>query len=568
MKVLGFSIGARGSASCLVQDGRVLAAAREEWFSRVAFDASAPQRSAEYCLEAAGLESGDVDAVVRAGKSEKRLAALSSWFSALSDNKAESGLSLFARSSRHPITSAQPVPESSAAAGNAFYPSPFAEAAILVMNGPGQGVGTVLAEGRGNAIRVLAETPSPHGPGALYAALAARLGRRYPQDEAELWDLARLGRPRLAQAVRREWLEVLDDGTCRVRRSDTGTVPAEFFGPAGEERRASFSEHEMDLARSVQAVFEDVVLHAARRLRRTTGLSRLAFGGDAALNASAVGRLLREGIFDDVWIPASPADEAIGAALHTWYRSPERVREPGATPGYLGPVFTVPALESYLTEARIASQRHTAEDLIVRVAAALADGRVVGWFQGHMCAGPHGLAARAILADPRSESVRHLLNTRIKRRGPFRTFMASATAERAGEMFELCGSVPHAFATVHLGRPRVEAKDRRKSGRGAAVNTRERPSLPSVLQADGTVCLRIVERKKEPLFHALLEVFGGGTDCPVLLTDSLCLESEPTVASPRDAYAFFMRSDLDYLAMGPFLLDKRQQPLWEDRSRY
>jgi carbamoyltransferase len=559
MNILGFNIGVRGSAACLVRDGIPVTAAREEWFSRVPFDAATPERAIRYCLEVAELEPGDVDAVVRAGRTEGRLASLSSWLGSLAEPGRE-GTSRFGLPRRGPLASANVIADAQAALSSAFYPSDLDTAAILVLNGPGQGLGSATGVGEGTRVRVLHETPSPHGPGALYAALASRLGRRYPRDEAELMDLAGLGRPRRIEMLRRDWVELLDDGTCRFRLDEKA---AEFAGAAGEERRASFTEADMDLARSVQAVFEEALLHAARRLRAATGLRSLAFAGDAALNPAAVGRLLREGIFDRVWIPPAPCDGALGAALGAWYRASGQDRAAGAHAGYTGPAFTVPSIESYLTEMKIASHRFSAEDLVVRVAVLLGEGRSVGWFQGRMWAGPQGLAARAVLADPRAGDTRDFLNTRVKRRGAFRTFTAAVLAEHAPSLFALGRSTPCGYAAVPLAHPGAPIRRKKKGPRGAPQGP-ARPSLSSVLRADGTVALRVVDKKSEPLFHALLTAFAARTGCPVLLADTLGLESEPTVCTPRDAYAFFMRTDLDHLVMGPFLIDKRQQPLWEE----
>jgi carbamoyltransferase len=306
------------------------------------------------------------------------------------------------------------------------------------------------------------------------------------------------------------------------------------------------------------------VLHAARHLRRATGLGTLALAGDVALNAAAIGRLLREGVFDEVWVPPAPCDGALGAALDTWYRAPGRNRAPEAFSGYNGPVFTVPSLESYLVEMKIAARRFRADELVAGMAVVLDEGRTVGWFQGRMWSGLQGLAARAVLADPRPGPMRDFLNTRVKRRGGFRTFTASVMAERAADLFEIRGSTPYGYAAVPLRRSGGERAGKHKGARREGFHEHAGPALSSVMQTDGTVSLRLVDKRVEPLFHALLNAFAERTGCPVLLTDSLCLDSEPPAATPRDAYAFFMRSDLDHLVMGPFLLDKRQQPLWEE----
>lgn len=564
MDILGISTGARGSAAVLVRDGQPVAAAREEWFSRVPLDPAPPRQAAAFCLESVAPDGPSPEVVARTGRPEGRLSALSTWLGALAGAKTpELSPPLLTHLRRlRAEAETRTVPDARAAAASAFYPSPFEEAAILVANGSGPAPGCLLGRGEGTRLRVLAETPTPHGPGALYAVLAARLGRRYPYDEPGLIDLARLGKPRFVEAIRRERFEFTGDGLFRLHPS-RGAGDSDLLGEASEPGRGPFSQQDMDLAQSVQTVLQEALLHAARRLRRDTGLTRLVFAGDTALNPAAAARLVREGPFDEVWIPPSPADTALGAALDTWYRLSASARTPRPVSPYLGPVYSVPALESYLNEWRIAHEQLDTDRLVEHVATALARGYTVGWFQGPASASSEGLGARAILADPRSGALRDLLNARTKRRSPFRTFTACVLAERVGEFLDWHGAGPHVPLSAPMLRERAQPA-RRKGARGRGNERPERPSLAAVLQPDGGITVRPIERRVDPLLHRLLRAFAARTGCPMLLCTPLSAESEPLAVTPRDAYTLFMRVELDYLALGPFLLDKRQQPLWED----
>jgi carbamoyltransferase len=561
----------------------VVAAAREEWFSRVRGDRSFPNAAIGSCLESSGVEPRDVDVVTYAA-SEGRGAGLQSWLAPLARRPGRVALARSAPAeARHVQTGLQQagiaadvsvVADFQAWASTAFLTSPFEEAAILVLNGPDADPACAFGRGQGSRVVPLAQVDQPHTVGTVYAALAHRMGMVEPWHEDELVDLAPLGRSRFAEQMRRELVSFDSDGFCRIRPAmldgeRLNSLYGRVYAMVGERHPGGERTlRDMDLARSAQALAEEAALHAARHLHRATGLPRLVLAGELALNPDVLGCLAREGPFEHVWAAPSPVDTSVGCALHLWHEVLRHPRQEPRTDGacYAGPDFTDAALRSYLEEGKIEHATLQSERLCEAVAELLARGSVVAWFQGPMAAGLHGLGARAILADPRVEHLRGFVNEKVKGRAFYRTCAASVLAEHADEYFK-GGSRAPMLAGLPLSREHARSLRRsEKRLRGLERLAVERSDIPAVTRADRTAYVHVVRREAEPLFHRLLELFHARTGCPVLLNASFCSEDQPVVASPHDAYATFMHGELPYLALGPFLLDKRQQPLWEEMA--
>ncbi|HKB16006.1 MAG TPA: carbamoyltransferase C-terminal domain-containing protein, partial [Planctomycetota bacterium] len=463
--------------------------------------------------------------------------------------------------------------ESLAAA--AFYPSPFDHAAILVSGG--EGATTSLARGEGRRIEILRESPFPHSLGTLIAAVRESCGFPPGCDDRVLLDLAPMGEARHVETIRDRVLDLREDGSFRLdpgafdflsrRRAGSRGFEA-LFGPP----RASgtpVTAREMDLARSLQEVLGEALLRAARHLHERTGEEDLVLAGDAAVLAASSGRLLREGPFRRVWVPPVPEDcgAALGAALCAWHGFLEKERSPGTgcpADAFLGPGFGEEETAAVLTRAGARARRPSAEEFSRAVARLLAEGQIVGWFQGRMELGSRALGNRSILADARRAEARSRIHREVEYGEPFRLPSACVLAEDASEYFE---SAPDGTAGL------VAAPVRASRGAvGAAPGRASEPSLlPAVTHVDGSAYPQVVRRESNPLLHRLLEAFRDRTGCGVLLQASLRLPGEPLVRTPLEAYRCFLRTGMDALAVGPFLLEKRDQrsllddPDWASR---
>jgi carbamoyltransferase len=584
--VLGISAFYHDSAAALIRDGVIVAAAQEERFSRRKHDERFPTSAVEYCVRQAGCAIRDVDYV---GFYEKPLAkfdrllqtyvavaprgfsslrqALPQWLATKLRIPRELDRGLghqyrgnYAFADHH---------ESHAA--SAFYPSPFDEAAILTLDGVGEWSTATIGVGRGRHIELTHELRFPHSLGLLYSAFTYYLGFKVNSAEYKVMGLAPYGEPRFVDQLLEHLIDLREDGSFRMDMRYfaycdglTMTSPQfdALFGGPPRGADAPITQREMDLAASIQAVTDEIMLRCGRHVRAATGMRHLAISGGVGLNCVSTGKLLREGIFDDVWVqPASgDAGGALGMALLIWHhllggeRRPEpRDAQQGAL---LGPEYSDAEIRRFLDEAGVPYDFIASSDeLGERVARHLADGEVIGWFQGRMEFGPRALGCRSILADPRDAAMQSRINRKIKYREGFRPFAPAVLEEYCRDYFACDRPSPYMTFVV----PVSEAQLRPPSSEPTGFDRLRLPrsTIPAVTHVDGSARIQTVGENANPRFRTLLQAFHRLTGCPLLVNTSFNVRGEPIVCSPQDAYACFLRTDLDRLAIGSCLLDQR-----------
>lgn len=593
-RILGISAYYHDAAAALVVDGRVVAAAQEERYTRRKHDARFPANAARYCLEWAGLTPGDLDAVVFYDKPFLKFERLLETYLACAPRGLGSFVAampvwikekLFLKSElrrelRALAGDGRPLPpllfseHHRSHAASAFYPSPFESAAVLCLDGVGEWATTSAWIGEGARLCPLWELHFPHSLGLLYSAFTAYTGFKVNSGEYKMMGLAPYGEPRYAGLIREHLVDVKPDGTFHLDmryfgyatglRMTTARFDALFGGPARSPDEP-VDQRTMDIAASIQQVTDEIVLALARTLRRETGQRRLCLAGGVALNCVSNGLVQREGIFDELWIQPAAGDAggALGAALVAWH---ERggAREVAATSdgmsgAYLGPAWSDDEVRQWLEEQGLPHERIARPALYDRVAALLADGAVVGWMQGRMEFGPRALGNRSILADPRNPDMQRDLNLKIKFRESFRPFAPAVLAGSVGQYFDLDCPSPYMLLVAPLkdrpadpapAGPGVQGLDRLR-----AVRSR----LPAVTHVDYSARVQSVDDRTNPEFSALIEAFGRKTGVPVLVNTSFNVRGEPIVCTPVDAYRCFMGTAMDCLVIGNCLLVRGRQ---------
>ena len=617
--ILGLSAYYHDSAAALVVDGRIVAAAQEERFTRRKYDARFPAHAARYCLEAGGLALSELDAVVFYDKPflkfERLLetymacaphgmrsfaAAMPIWLKEKLFLKAELRRSLAELQEGTQPFSDHSAPQSSgwrkraaaplsrepplwfsehhlSHAASAFYPSPFETAAVLCLDGVGEWATTSAWLGRGARLTPLWEQHFPHSLGLLYSAFTYYTGFKVNSGEYKMMGLAPYGVPRYADVIRKHLIDVKPDGTFRLdmRYFDfaTGLTMTsvrfeELFGGPARQPDEAIDQRTMDLAASIQLVTEEVMLGLARTLRQETGERHLCLAGGVALNCVANGRVLREAGYDDLWIQPAAGDAggAIGAALEAWHRRGVRLPLPAGQPdamngALLGPATGDDDVARLLVQQSIPHERldGTAE-LTERVAGLLAGGSVVGWVQGRMEFGPRALGNRSILADPRNPAMQRELNLKTKFRESFRPFAPSVVEESAGQHFELDRPSPYMLLVAPVRAVVADSREPESPLTGLDRLKAVRSPLPAITHVDSSARVQTVSRNTNPRYHALLEAFGRRTGVPVLVNTSFNVRGEPIVCTVADAYRCFMATAIDYLVIGTCLMRRADQP--------
>ncbi|MGE3622255.1 MAG: carbamoyltransferase [Bdellovibrionales bacterium] len=595
MRILGISAFYHDSAAALVENGRIVAAAQEERFTRKRHDVNYPARSIAFVLEAGRCRAADLDHVVFYDKPFLKFERLLETYMAFSPRGRKSffkAMPLWLREKlfqkRLLINELKALDETAAwadrllfaehhqsHAASAFYPSPFEKANILTMDGVGEWATTSLATGSGNRITMQKEIHFPHSLGLLYSAFTYHAGFKVNSGEYKLMGLAPYGEPRYRQLILDNLIDIKRDGSFRLNMKYfdycTGLTMTnahfdELFGAKPRSPESALTQREMDLAASVQAVLEEAVLRLAKAAVQESGIRNLCLAGGVALNCVANGRLLREGVVDDLWVQPAAGDAggAIGAALaaaHMQFGLPRRVGEGDAMAGgLLGPAYSngqiVEDLQAMDADFEIVDD----DQLIETAAAALETGKVVGWFQGRMEFGPRALGARSILADPRLPSMQKTLNLKIKFRESFRPFAPAVLREDVDDYFDFDKDSPYMLIVAPV-----------KENRRLAVNENEktlfgidrlkvaRSEIPAVTHVDFSSRIQTVDKETNPRFHALLTAFKSKTGCSVLVNTSFNVRGEPIVSSPEDAYRCFLSTDMDILAIGNCILRKEAQ---------
>jgi len=594
--VLGVSAFYHDSAAALVSDGRIVAAAQEERFTRKKNDASFPSRAIQYCLEEARIELGSVDYVVFYDKPFLKFERLLETYLAFAPRGVQSfrmalpiwikeklfqrrllGKELKRFAPDYDCDKRLLFSEHHQShAASAFFASPFHEAAVLTMDGVGEWATTSLAFGRGNELEMMKEIHFPHSLGLLYAAFTAYTGFRVNSGEYKMMGLAPYGEPRYVQKILDNLIDVKPDGSFRLDQSyfnySTGLsmTSARFhalFGGEPRDESAPLTQREMDLAASIQAVTEEVVLRLTRSIVRETGARNLCLAGGVALNCVANGKIVRDGKFEGIWVQPAAGDSggALGAALAAYHTYLNRPRLPlvglDAMEGsYLGPRFPQTEIERRLTAAGAVFEVMSETDLIEATVDALIEEKAVGWHQGRMEFGPRALGNRSILGDPRSPTMQKTLNLRVKYRESFRPFAPSVLREDVADWFDHDGDSPYMLVVADV------AKKRRTSLSGedaARVGTDKvnaaRSEIPAVTHVDYSARLQTVHRETNPRYHALLTAFKARTGCPVLVNTSFNVRGEPIACTPEDAFRCLMGTEIEVLVVGDCLLRKERQ---------
>jgi carbamoyltransferase len=602
--ILGISAFYHDSAAALIRNGEIIAAAQEERFTRRKGDARFPSQAVQYCLRAGGISLRDLQSIVFYDKPlikferlletylsfapqglQSFLAAMPAWmkeklflkdllrkeFVALSGQYKKSALPPMLFAEHH---------ESHAA--SAFYPSPFPTAAVLCMDGVGEWATTSAWLGEDNRLTPLWEIPFPHSLGLLYSAFTYYTGFKVNSGEYKVMGLAPYGQPTYVKAIYDHLLDLKADGTFRLNLDyfsyctgltmTNGKFAALFGGPP-RQPETPLTQREMDLARSIQDVTEEVMLRLARTLHRETGADHLCLAGGVALNCVGNGRILREGPFKRLWIQPAAGDAggAVGAALAAWHKFEEQPRHlngrlDAMRGSYLGPSYSNEQIEWFLRKIGAAYERVGNDALFERVAEELAAGRVIGWLRGRMEFGPRALGARSIIGDPRNPKMQSVMNLKIKYRESFRPFAPSVLRERVADYFELDADSPYMLLVAPVRSQRRTALTRdQETLWGIDLLNVPRSDIPAVTHVDYSARVQTVHRETNPEYYQLLKAFEAKTGCGVLVNTSFNVRGEPIVCSPDDAYRCFMRTEMDVLVLENCLLYKAaQKPLTDD----
>jgi carbamoyltransferase len=592
--ILGISAYYHDSAACLVRDGEVLAAAQEERFTRRKHDHRYPASAVEFCLRRAGVTAKELDYVAFYDKPLLKFERLLETYIDYAPHGLRSFLMAMPLWLREKLWIREQVSKESGFGGkvlftehheshaaSAFFPSPFESAAVLTMDGVGEWATSSYGYGRGNELHLLKELHFPHSLGLLYSAFTYYTGFKVNSGEYKVMGLAPYGEPRYVRAILDELVDLREDGSLRLNMkyfdfaaglTMTNRAFDRLFGGPPRRPETEVTQREMDLARSVQEVTEEAMLRMARHAHKETGEKNLCLAGGVALNCVGNGRILREGPFENVWVQPAAGDAggSLGAALSVWHqylgneRSVEDVcrggRADGMNGAYLGPEFSDDEIEEFLLTSGAQYRRVERSELAETVARMLAEEKVVGWFQGRMEFGPRALGARSILGDPRSPRMQSQMNLKIKFRESFRPFAPSVLRERVSDYFELDCDSPYMLLVAPVReslRREMTADEERRFGI-EKLNV-PRSTIPAVTHVDYSARVQTVRAEENPLYHELLLAFERLTGCAVLVNTSFNVRGEPIVCTPREAYACFMRTEMDCLVLGSYVLLKSEQ---------
>jgi carbamoyltransferase len=592
MHILGISAYYHDSAACLLRDGEIIAAVQEERFTRKKHDASFPMNAIKYCLKEADISASQIDNIVFYEKPFIKFERLLETYLAF----APKGFTSFAKAM--PVWIKDKLFQKSALikelkssldenvdwserllfsehhlshAASAYYPAPFDSAAVLTLDGVGEWTTSSLAIGKGNNLKVLKEIHFPHSLGLLYSAFTYYTGFKVNSGEYKVMGLAPYGKPIYANLIKEKLITVADDGSFQLDMSyfdyATGLTMTNkkfdaLFGGAPRTSETELTQREMDLAASVQKVTEDIVLKLARGIAEETGERNLCLAGGVALNCVANGILLREKIFDNIWIQPAAGDAggALGAALSTWYLHHRKERLTATERAYLGPEFTDNEIETELTECGANFKKLSEAEMIEEVASALANEKVVGWMQGRMEFGPRALGGRSIIADPRSPMMQKQLNLKVKYRESFRPFAPSVLREDVSKWFEHETDSPYMLLVADVQSDKRRAMTEKEEALfGIDKLNVPRSSVPAITHVDYSARIQTVHADTNPKYHAVISKFKEKTGCPLVVNTSFNVRGEPIICSPTDAFKCFMGTDMDVLAIGNYVLYKEQQ---------
>lgn len=593
--ILGVSCFYHDSAAALVRDGEIMAAAQEERFTRIKHDYNFPRHSIEYCLKEAGITINEVDYIAFYDKPLIKFERLLESYLAY----APSGINSFLKAI--PIWLKQKLwmreifnkelnykgvvlfaEHHESHAASAFYPSPFKEAAFLTIDGVGEWTTTSFGIGKGNDLKILYEIKFPHSVGMLYSAFTYYTGFKVNSSEYKVMGLAPYGEPKYVDAILNEVIDLKEDGSFKLNMKyfnycvgltmTNGRFDKLFGGPP-RKPETKVTQRDMDLARSVQVVTEEIMLRMVQHIHKVTGQKRLCLAGGVALNCVGNGRILREGPFEEIWIQpaASDAGGALGAALVVWHKYLDKERniygkKDSQKASLLGPSYSDGYIEEVLKNYGAVYHKLEKNELLNKIADLILDGKVIGWFQGRMEFGPRALGARSILGDPRSPAMQSVMNLKIKFRESFRPFAPTVLRERVSDYFEMDYDSPYMLLVAPVREDkRIKEKEDQKNLFGIEKLKLLRSEIPAVTHVDYSARIQTVAKDENPIFYDLIDRFYKKSGCPLVVNTSFNVRGEPIVCRPEEAFMCFMRTEMDYLVIGSYLLDKKEQkPLERD----
>ncbi len=586
MNILGISAFYHDSAACLIIDGRIISAAQEERFTRKKHDHGFPSNAIEYCLKEAGIEPQDLDYVAFYDKPFQKFDRLLSTYLTY----APRGFASFLKAM--PLWLKQKLwikdfiadelkfegkilfPEHHQShAASAFFPSPFQDAAFLTVDGVGEWTTSSYGVGENNKIDIMGELHFPHSLGLLYSAFTYFTGFRVNSGEYKLMGLAPYGNPVYVDIIKEKLIDLKDDGSFKMNMqyfnfaaglTMTNRKFATLFGGPPRKPESEITQREMDIARSIQEISEEILLKMVNHVYNQTNKSNLVLAGGVALNCVGNGRILREGPFENIWIQPAAGDAggALGAALFTWHQYLNQAREPQSKRdsqrgSYLGPDFSDIEIKAYLDSKQIPYHHFEDSELFSSVAQLIADEKVIGWFQGRIEFGPRALGNRSIIGDARSPEMQSTMNLKIKYRESFRPFAPSILSEKVADVFDLEQESPYMLLVAQVKKELWLDMDKDRSGL-SMINS-PRSTLPAITHVDQSARIQTVNPQDNPRYHALISSFYELTGSPVIINTSFNVRGEPIVCTPEEAFTCFMRTEMDHLVLGNYILNKTEQ---------
>ncbi len=594
MYILGISAFYHDSAACLVKDGEIISAAQEERFTRKKHDFNFPSNAINFCLNYSKITVNDLDLVAFYDKPFLKFERLLESYLSYAPMGIKSFIKAMPLWIKEKLWMKELIkkelnyegkiifPEHHEShAASAFFPSPFNEAAILTMDGVGEWTTTSFGTGKDNKIELIADIKFPHSLGLLYSAFTYYTGFKVNSGEYKVMGLAPYGESKYKSIILKELIDIKEDGSFRMNM-EYFDYPAglrminekfnKLFGGPPRKPETKLTQKEMDIARSIQDVTEEIVLKLGNHVYNETGMKNLALAGGVALNCVANGRLLREGPFENIWIqPASgDAGGALGSALIGWYNYFEKSRRvnpknDSQKGSYLGPEFSNDEILEFLNQKEINFKKIDENEIPKTISGLIAQEKVIGWFQGRMEFGPRALGARSIIGDARSPKMQAQMNLKIKFREGFRPFAPSVLAEKLSDYFEMNDDSPYMLLVAYI------KKDHQKEMSlieqklfGIEKLNIIRSDIPAVTHVDYSARIQTVHKETNQLYYELIKKFDEDYGCPVIINTSFNVRGEPIVCTPEDAYKCFMRTNMDYLIMGNYLLDKTEQKKFEE----
>ncbi len=597
MKILGISAYYHDSAAALVVDGNIVAASQEERFSRKKHDHRFPINAVKYCLNEAGIDSSKLDYVAFYDKPFLKFERLLETYLTYAPIGIQSFIKAMPLWIKEKLWMKELIkneigfegkvlfPEHHEShAASAFFASPFQDAAFLTIDGVGEWTTTSYGTGEGNKINLIADIKFPHSIGLLYSAFTYYTGFKVNSGEYKVMGLAPYGEPKYVDTILNELMDLKEDGSFKLNMkyfnfaaglTMTNGKFHKLFGREPRQPEGKLTQMDMDLARSVQDVTDEVMLRLARHIKKETNKDYLCLAGGVALNCVANGKVLRENIFKDIWIQPAAGDAggALGAALFTWYQylNNERIadnKNDFQNGSYLGPEYSNEEIKNFLEKRKFPYKEINEEELIRKSADLIAEENVIGWFQGRMEFGPRALGNRSIIGDARSTKMQSIMNLKIKYRESFRPFAPSVLEEKVSNYFEIDRPSPYMLLVADVKNERQKRmSDEEDKLFGIDKLNIVRSDIPAITHIDYSARIQTVSKETNPLYHKLISEFDKKYGCGVIINTSFNVRGEPIVRSPLEAYTCFMRTEMDYLVLGNFLLDKKEQPeLKEDKD--